>query len=46
MAHPYDDHALSFGDVKEIISRALGGYLDIESAVTPFPPPPPPATTK
>jgi hypothetical protein len=34
MAHPYDDHSLSFGDVKEIISRALGGYLDIESAVT------------
>jgi hypothetical protein len=34
MAHPYDDHALSFGDVKEIISRALGGYLDIEEAVT------------
>jgi hypothetical protein len=34
MAHPYDDHSLSFGDVKEIISRALGGYLDIEAAVT------------
>jgi hypothetical protein len=34
MAHPYDDHSLSFGDVKEIIARALGGYLDIESAVT------------
>lgn len=34
MAHPYDDHSLSFGDVKEIIARALGGYLDIEAAVT------------
>lgn len=34
MAHPYDDHALSFGDVKEIVSRALGGRLDIEAAVT------------
>jgi hypothetical protein len=34
MAHPYDDYSLSFGDVKEIIARALGGYLDIESAVT------------
>jgi hypothetical protein len=34
MAHPYDDHALSFGDVKEIVSRALEGRLDIEEAVT------------
>jgi len=34
MAHPYDDYALSFGDVKEIIARALGGRLDIEAAVT------------
>ena len=34
MAHPYDDHALSFGDVKEIVARALGGRLDIEAAVT------------
>lgn len=34
MAHPYDDYSLSFGDVKEIIARALGGYLDIEAAVT------------
>ena len=34
MAHPYDDHSLSFGDVKEIIARSLGGRLDIEAAVT------------
>ena len=34
MAHPYDDYELSFGDVKEIISRALEGRLDIEAAVT------------
>jgi len=34
MAHPYDDHGLTFGDMKEIVSRALGGYLDIEEAVT------------
>ncbi len=34
MAHPYDHHGLTFGDMKEIISRALGGYLDIEEAVT------------
>jgi hypothetical protein len=34
MAHPWDDHGLTFNDVKEIISRALEGRLDIESAVT------------
>jgi len=34
MNHPYDDHGLTFGDMKEIVSRALGGYLDIEEAVT------------
>lgn len=34
MAHPYDSHGLTFGDMKEIVSRALGGYLDIEEAVT------------
>ena len=34
MAHPYDHHGLTFGDMKEIVSRALGGYLDIEEAVT------------
>jgi hypothetical protein len=34
MAHPWDDHGLSFNDMKEIISRALSGRLDIESAVT------------
>jgi hypothetical protein len=34
MAHPWDDHGLSFNDMKEIVSRALSGRLDIESAVT------------
>jgi len=34
MAHPYDDHSLTFGDMKEIVARALEGRLDIESAVT------------
>ena len=34
MSHPYDSHGLTFGDMKEIVSRALGGYLDIEEAVT------------
>ena len=34
MAHPYDDHGLTFNDIKEIISRALEGRLDIEAAVT------------
>jgi hypothetical protein len=34
MAHPWDDHGLTFNDVKEIISRALEGRLDIEQAVT------------
>jgi len=34
MNHPYDDHGLTFNDMKEIVSRALGGYLDIEEAVT------------
>jgi hypothetical protein len=34
MAHPYDDYALSFGDMKEIVARALSGRLDIEDAVT------------
>jgi hypothetical protein len=34
MSHPYDNHGLTFGDMKEIVSRALGGYLDIEEAVT------------
>jgi hypothetical protein len=34
MNHPYDAHGLTFGDMKEIVSRALGGYLDIEEAVT------------
>jgi len=34
MAHPWDDHGLSFNDMKEIVSRALEGRLDIEEAVT------------
>lgn len=34
MNHPYDSHGLTFGDMKEIVSRGLGGYLDIEEAVT------------
>jgi hypothetical protein len=34
MAHPWDDHGLSFNDMKEIVSRALEGRLDIEQAVT------------
>ena len=34
MAHPWDDHGLTFNDMKEIISRALEGRLDIEAAVT------------
>jgi hypothetical protein len=34
MAHPYDDHGLTFNDIKEIVSRALEGRLDIEAAVT------------
>ena len=34
MAHPYDDHGLTFNEMKELISRALEGQLDIEEAVT------------
>jgi hypothetical protein len=34
MAHPYDDHGLTFNEMKEIVSRALEGRLDIEQAVT------------
>jgi hypothetical protein len=34
MAHPYDDHGLTFNDMKELVDRALSGRLDIESAVT------------
>jgi len=34
MSHPYDNHGLTFGDMKEIVSRALSGRLDIEEAVT------------
>jgi hypothetical protein len=34
MAHPYDDHGLTFNEMKEIVSRALEGRLDIEQSVT------------
>ena len=34
MAHPWDDHGLTFNDMKEIVSRGLAGRLDIEQAVT------------
>jgi hypothetical protein len=34
MSHPWDDHGLTFNDMKEIVSRALEGRLDIEAAVT------------
>ena len=34
MAHPYDDHGLTFNEMKELVSRALSGRLDIEEAVT------------
>ena len=34
MAHPYDDHGLTFNEMKELISRALEGHLDVEEAVT------------
>jgi hypothetical protein len=34
MDHPYDAYGLTFNDIKEIISRALEGRLDIEQAVT------------
>lgn len=34
MAHPYDNYNLTFNDMKEIVSRALEGRLDVEEAVT------------
>jgi phosphopantetheine adenylyltransferase len=34
MAHPYDDHGLTFNEMKDLVSRALEGRLDIEEAVT------------
>jgi len=34
MAHPWDDHGLTFGDMKEIVARALSGRLDMEEAVS------------
>ena len=34
MAHPYEDHGLTFNEMKELIARALEGQLDIEEAVT------------
>ena len=34
MAHPWDDHGLTFNDMREIVNRALSGRLDMEHAVT------------
>jgi hypothetical protein len=34
MAHPYEDDALSFSDVKEMVRRGLVGELDAEEPVT------------
>jgi hypothetical protein len=34
MAHPWDDHGLTFNDMKEIVYRGLSGRLDIEAPVT------------
>ena len=34
MSHPFDDRGLTFGDFKEMISIALQGRLDLESAAT------------
>ena len=34
MAHPYDDHGLTFNEMKELVARALEGELDVEEAVT------------
>jgi len=34
MAHPYEDDALSFTDVKEMVRRGLVGELDAEEPVT------------
>ena len=34
MSHPFDDKGLTFGDFKEMISIALQGRLDLESAAT------------
>jgi len=34
MAHPFDDKDLTFGDLKKIIERGLGGKLNREDNVT------------
>ncbi len=34
MAHPFDDYALTFGELKDIIDLGLQGSLDKEEAVT------------
>ena len=34
MAHPFDDYALTFGELKDIIDLGLQGKLDKEEAVT------------
>ena len=34
MSHPWDNHNLTFADMKEIVRRGLEGRLDVEEAVT------------
>jgi len=34
MPHPFESHGLTFNDMREIVSRALEGRLDMEQAVT------------
>ena len=34
MSHIWDDHGLTFNDMKEIVARGLSGRLDVEEAVT------------
>ena len=34
MAHPWDDHGLTFNDMREIVGRGLSGRLDIEAPVS------------
>ena len=34
MAHPWDDHGLTFNDMREIVARGLSGRLDLEAPVS------------
>ena len=34
MAHPWDDHGLTFNDMREIVARGLSGQLDLEAPVS------------